>query len=346
MAGELKDDIVTISEQKEGSQIYNKGNYGYPASGGGLYLDLLEATYLLESKRLEVTENGKTISYEDLFKHASAIHDDFDINYMVFRDMRERGFVIKTETGGFDFSVLPRGKTISNSRPEYLVKAISERADFDLRSVIGDSLIAVESGKKLLYAVVDEEGDLTYYVVSSKDHPRGDMAISGGKAVSGDLIKDRVFIFDREDAEMVYANGFFGKMADGVLQLSLMESCYLVKKGLLSVSSSGKSMGIDELTSFSDSVQDEFRSRLTTFTDLRDKGLLVKTGFKYGTHFRVYEKDPDKCHARYLVHSVHGTMTWPEVSRTVRLAHGVKKEILFSSHSGGTKYIEFKRFRP
>jgi len=345
MAGELKDDIVTISEQKEGSQIYNKGNYGYPLSGGGLDLDLLEATYLLESERLDVIENGKEISYEDLFKHASAIHDDFDIRYMVFRDMRERGFIIKTETGDFDFSVFPRGKTISNSRPEYLVKAISERADFDLRSVLLDSLAAAESGKKLLYAVVDEEGDLTYYVVSSKD-PKGDMIIGEEKTVSGDLIKDRVFIFDREESEKVFANGFFGKTADQVLQLSLMESCYLVKKGLLNVSSSGKTIGIDELTNFSDSVQDEFRSRFTTFTDLRDRGLLVKTGFKYGTHFRVYEKDPDKCHARYLVHSVHGTMTWPEVSRTVRLAHGVKKEILFSSHSESMNYTEFKRFRP
>jgi len=345
MAGELKDDIVTISDQKEGCQIYNKGNYGYPMSGGGLDLDLLEATYLLESKRLDVTENGKAISYEDLFKRASAIHDDFDIRYMVFRDMRERGFIIKTETGGFDFSVFPRGKTISNSRPEYLVKAISERADFDLRSVLEDSLTAGSGGKKLLYAVVDEEGDLTYYVVSLKD-PKGDMIVNEEEAVSGDLIKDRVFIFDRTESEKVYANGFFGKMADQVLQLSLIESCYLVKKGLLTVSSSGKKMSIDELIRFSDSVQDEFRSRFITFADLRDKGLLVKTGFKYGTHFRVYEKDPDKCHARYLVHSVHGTMTWPEVSRTVRLAHGVKKEILFSSRSDTMNYIEFKRFRP
>jgi tRNA-intron endonuclease len=105
-------------------------------------------------------------------------------------------------------------------------------------------------------------------------------------------------------------------------------------------------MDIGELIEFSDSVQNGFRTRLTTFTDLRDRGLLVKTGFKYGTHFRMYEKDPDKCHARYLVHSVQDTMTWPEVSRTVRLTHGVKKELLFSVQSEGMRYIEFRRFRP
>jgi tRNA-intron endonuclease len=345
MAGELRDDIVTVSDQKEGCQIYNKGNYGYPLSGGGIDLDLLEATYLLESKRLEVVEDGKNVSFERLFKHASAVHDDFDIRYMVYRDMRERGFVIKTDSGDFDFAVFPRGMTTSNSRPEYMVKAISERAGFDLLSAFGDSKAAEDSRRKLLYAVVDEEGDLTYYAVSTKE-PHGDMAVGGGKPVSGDLIKDRVFVFDPADAETVHGNAFFGKMADQVLQLSLMESCYLMKRGLLNVSSSGKAVGVDELTEFSDSVQNEFRIRLTAFTDLRDRGLLVKTGFKYGTHFRVYEKDPDKCHARYLVHSVRDTMTWPEVSRTVRLTHGVKKEILFSHSSESTKYIEFKRFRP
>ena len=345
MAGELKDDIVTISDQKEGCQIYNKGNYGYPISGGGLDLDLLEATYLLESKRLDVVDKNGTVSFERLFKHASAVNDDFDIRYMVYRDMRERGFIIKTDSGDFDFTVFPRGKTTSNSRPEYMVKAISERAGFDLRSAFADSQASESKGKKLLYAVVDEEGDLTYYVISTKE-PHGDMAVRDGKQVSGELIKDRVFIFDRAGAEAIHSNWFFGKMADQALQLSLMESCYLIRKGLLSVYSSGKKIGADELTEFSDSVQNEFRTRLATFTDLRDRGLLVKTGFKYGTHFRVYEKDPDKCHARYLVHSVKDTMTWPEVSRTVRLTHGVKKEILFSHSSKGISYIEFKRFRP
>ncbi len=63
---------------------------------------------------------------------------------------------------------------------------------------------------------------------------------------------------------------------------------------------------------------------------MKGKGLLVKTGFKYGSHFRAYEGDPSKQHARYLVHAVPEDYTamWPEVSRAVRLAHGVKKEIL------------------
>ena len=54
MPGELKGDSVIVSDQREGSQLYSKGNYGYPLSGGGLELDLTEAVYLAESNRLLV----------------------------------------------------------------------------------------------------------------------------------------------------------------------------------------------------------------------------------------------------------------------------------------------------
>jgi len=77
--------------------------------------------------------------------------------------------------------------------------------------------------------------------------------------------------------------------------------------------------------------------------------MVVKTGFKYGTHFRVYEDDPEKTHARYLVHALPEdySTTWPEMSRAVRLAHGVKKEILFAwVREQGTEYLRLTRVRP
>ena len=54
MPRELVDDTVTVLEQKEASQLHNKGNYGYLLSGGGLELDPAEALYLGESDCLQV----------------------------------------------------------------------------------------------------------------------------------------------------------------------------------------------------------------------------------------------------------------------------------------------------
>lgn len=344
MPGILRDDIVTVDEQKDASTLYNRGNYGYPKSGGALDLDLIEATYLMESKRLEVFSDGRTMTFEEMFDHSSDVHDDFDIRYMVYRDIRQRGFVIKDDPGDFDFLVYPRGKILSNSRPQYAVRAVSERTAFPMSAFADEVDASKERDRQLLYAVVDEEGDLTYYVISSKE-PTGHVAVHEMGKVNGRLIRDRVFIFDTEECERTHTNGFFGKPIEGMLQLSLIESCYLIEKGMLNVRTQDGNVDADMMKGIGADVQNEFPSRLRTFRDLRDRGLLVKTGFKYGTHFRVYEKHPDKCHARYLVHCVSSSpLTWPDISRTVRLAHGVKKEILFSTPSGG--YVEFRRFRP
>ena len=67
------------------------------------------------------------------------------------------------------------------------------------------------------------------------------------------------------------------------------------------------------------------------------------------TRLPVYEDNPDKIHARFLVHCIpeDHTTTWPEMSRAVRLAHGVKKEILFAwVRPQGTEYLRLARVRP
>jgi tRNA-intron endonuclease len=174
-------------------------------------------------------------------------------------------------------------------------------------------------------------------------------AADGTKA-EGKLIRDRVFVFDEDQASSVRSSGAFGKTVGNVLQLSLIETCYLMSKDVIASvrTEGGKKMKASDMIKFGRSAQDEFDLRLKAFTDMRDSGLVVKTGFKYGTHFRVYENDPDACHARFLVHAVDGsrTLMWPEISRAVRLAHGVKKEILFCRIGEAAEYLEFKRFRP
>ena len=218
MSGELKEDSVIIKSQKEGSQLYNRGNHGYPMSGGGLELDLIEALYLLESKRLEVVNEGQPMTFEELFNHASSILDNFDINYLVSRDLKSRGFVVRTESGTFDLSVFPRGMTMSNSRPIYMVRAVSERTAFDIATYTGEVSETEDRGKELLYGVVDEEGDVTYYKMSHRD-PKGEI-MPGDKVerTQGRLIRDRIFVFDPADSMILRESGFYGKMIENVLQ--------------------------------------------------------------------------------------------------------------------------------
>lgn len=347
MSGLLKKDCVVIKDQKEASQLYNKGNYGYPVSGGGSELDFFEATYLLESGRIEIKKGKTEISFEEIFKHSSETVPDFDVKYIVYRDLRARGFVVKAESGDFDLSVFPRGKTMSNSRPEYLVRTVSERTAFDIGKYTGEISETERKNKHLLYGLVDEEGDITYYVMSHRD-PKGKAKNKECKeTIKGYLNEGRVFVFDENDSYNIRKNGYYGKTIGNILQLSILESYYLVQRKELEVYSGEKKVSLAFLKKIAE-TQDEFSLRLKAFSDARERGLVVKTGFKYGTHFRAYEGSPDKCHARYLIHAVSASNTtmWPEISRAVRLAGGVKKEFLFCRVGKKIEYLEFKWFRP
>ncbi len=350
MAGILSDDIVEVRDQSEGSRLYTRGNFGYPRSGGGVDLDLIEATYLLESRRLEVVGPEGAMSFDELFTHSATVVEGFDIKYLVYRDLRQRGFIVKFESGDYDISVFPRGKTMSNSRPEFMVRAVSERNAIDIATFVRQVSEVKGRNRKLLYGVVDEEGDLTYYIMNIRDPAGKIFPEPMSRKPQGRLIRDRVFVFDCEDAEALRDYGFYGKSMVDCLQLSLIEACHLVGKGRLAVTDQdGGVLTFDDLLERGEADQDEFRIRYLVFSDLRERGLVVKTGFKYGTHFRVYQASPDDCHARYLVHAVDddGLRMWPEISRTVRLSGGVKKEILFGRiRKGSVEYLEFKWFKP
>ena len=351
MAGILLADRVEVREQSEGSRLYTRGNFGYPRSGGGVDLDLVEAVYLTECRRLEVvTPEGEPVHFEELLCRAAAEFEGFDIKYMVYRDLRNRGFVVKIESGDYDISVFPRGKTMSNSRPEFMVRTVSERNAVGIAGLVRQVSDVSERRKKLLYGVVDEEGDLTYYTLDLRD-PSGRVYPEPMSAKPvGRLVRDRVFVFDRGHSEALRDYGYYGKSMSEALQLSLIESVHLMGKGRLTVlDQDDNPVTFDDLMEFGERIQDEFRIRYLVYSDLRERGLVVKTGFKYGTHFRVYQTSPDDSHARYLVHAVteDGLRMWPEISRTVRLSGGVKKEILFGLvRRNRVEYLEFRWFKP
>ena len=89
--------------------------------------------------------------------------------------------------------------------------------------------------------------------------------------------------------------------------------------------------------------------RFTVFSDLKRRGLIVKTGFKFGAHFRAYTKKPDDIHAEFLIHVIEYNFSsiWAEISRAVRLAHSVNKEIIFARvYDHEIDYIKLGRLRP
>ncbi len=350
MAGELAEDRVVVADAAEGSALYNRGFFGRPLPGGGVELNLLEAVYLVEADRLDVRRQGRAVSAREMFRAAGAAVDSFEIRYLVYRDLRQRGYVVEARGGPVDFQVYPRGGAPKKTPSKYWVRALSERAVFDLAELLERAEEAAGVRKTLLLGLVDEESDLTYYSVREA-HPRGHRPKDARKnRIVVHFLGDRAVVIDEEDGKALHAAGFFGKMIGRRLQLSLLETAYLLKEGLVEVrnAETDRPIRLARLVSEARAIQPDFELRLRAYEDLTDRGVISKTGFKYGSHFRAYEGDPETHHAKYLVHVVPKGHrgAWPEISRAVRLAHGVKKQILFGEVGPGVRYVKLERVRP
>ncbi len=162
MDSEISGNIVIIKDKK-GTKLHEKSHYGN-MSEEGLQLSLIEALYLAEKEKIKILENGKEISLEEMFKLIRK--EDLFSKYLVFKDLRNRGYIVKTGFKyGSEFRLYERGKSPGDGHSDYLVKVISE--DYEIKTSDFSSYVRVAHGvnKKLLFAVVDEENDITYYNV-------------------------------------------------------------------------------------------------------------------------------------------------------------------------------------
>lgn len=349
--GRLEDGRVIVADERAASQLHNKGSHGTPLPGGGLDLSMLEAAYLLEAGRLSVEGgDGASVSLEELVSRGGLADPAFEVRYLVYRDMRDRGYLVRpSTTGGVDFDVFPRGSSHRDPARQWLL-AVSERTSFETEAFLDLLDRAQRFERKVLIGVVDEEGDVTHYQAQLREMT-GTLLPEATGRLAGWAFGDRVLAFDLEGAEGLAPPGHLGRRTGELHQLSLIEAAHLVEKGNLDLrdASTGEPLPQEAFLSRVRSHRPDFDLRYRVYSDLRTRGLVVKTGFKYGTHFRAYDREPGSNHARFLIHAVPRDMetSWPELSRAVRLAHGVRKEMVFGAADGrGVQYLKLRRVRP
>jgi len=97
-----------------------------------------------------------------------------------------------------------------------------------------------------------------------------------------------------EDVKSSLKSRDFGEERDTRLELSLFEALFLVESKNFDVISFEKS-GKQKKLNFEDilkaaSSEENFYSKYKVYKDLKMRGLVTKTGFKFGADFRVYER--------------------------------------------------------
>lgn len=116
--------------------------------------------------------------------------------------------------------------------------------------------------------------------------------------------------------------GFYKSKAGSLYLLDLYEGLYLKEKGILKT---------EDVPKMDEKILDTY----TIFKDWREKGFVLKTGFKFGGDFRIYF--PGTTPNRFS-HSKHVLRVFPrnykipakEMAYSLRVAHGVKKTYILA----------------
>lgn len=344
MDGEVRGDEVHVGGDAR-QRFHDSRGYGYPLDRNEIALSCVEAAHLLLRGDLDHVDGM------DFRAFLAAQSTGFGARFLVYADLRDRGFYLSpardpwtpdvpgeaadaTDTDvadGHDFVVYPRGKGPGDGEVKYRVRVVGERTQ-----------LPAEDLAPVVLAVVDEESDITYFDVESAE-PTGDATADPGAPARGVLLDDRVFVW--EPADSLHHEGFYGQHLGGrssdqdALQLSLLEAAYLAATGALTFTDGESAAGsrtVEDVVDRGRAVEgDRFDRRLRVYRALRDRGLVPKTGYKFGADFRVYEtvnSVDDLGHSTMLVRALpHDHAFDPrDVALDVRLAHGVRKRMVFA----------------
>ena len=148
-------------------------------------------------------------------------------------------------------------------------------------------------------------------------------------------------IDDDETAKALYGHAWFGQWATykaeqrGRLgKLDIYETLFLMKHAGLKLQNANEK----EVMKLALERRPDFRSLYEIYEDWRLQGFVLKTGFKFGTHFRIYFPGASPLKGEKWMHSQHVLHVFPRASRllisewarAIRVAHSVRKTFILA----------------
>ena len=177
---DLEEDVIeepadAIFDGKKGyvgssdaDRISQQGFYGNRTDDNRLELEPVELLHLIERKRLVVKRpDGGSIGPDFIVSELLDEDPDLWTRYLVFRDLRSRGYAVRQGFGsGIGFRVYSRGDKPGTASASQLVYVLKEGVPISLSDLDMVTQTAAGSRKKLVFALVDQNGEVNFYRVA------------------------------------------------------------------------------------------------------------------------------------------------------------------------------------
>ena len=119
-------------------------------------------------------------------------------------------------------------------------------------------------------------------------------------------------------------------------KLDVYETLFLMERGVLYLDNISRK----DLVKHATTRRGDFPKLYEVYKDWRERGYVIKTGFKFGTHFRVYfpgarpikEGSKEWVHSKHVIHVFpkDSTLLISEWARAIRVAHSVRKTFILA----------------
>ncbi|MHA1590768.1 MAG: tRNA-intron lyase [Candidatus Njordarchaeales archaeon] len=159
--------------------VYKKANpywRAFLANGYGKdhgeYIELhpVEALYLINTGKLEVLRDDETVPHDDLFMLFSRKKENLWELYTIYKDLRSKGFIILVSDDQLlPFLMLPKGSTVFDNEPFAAIMIAESFRAIKLEELAKAVEKCKEKNRKLIIAIMDEIGDITYYIAEVEE---------------------------------------------------------------------------------------------------------------------------------------------------------------------------------
>jgi tRNA-intron endonuclease len=171
---EFIENFLVVWDLESSSKLFKMGYYGKPLGipkpkiavfNTPLVLDLMEGLYLTENKIIKVEEKSrKQLGIAELKKRARQLYDDFDQKYVVYRDLRNHGFIVTPGIKyGCDFAVYKHGPGLEHA--PYMVSVKKGSEDVTATDIVKAGRLATTVRKRFIVAVPEPKSRNVEYLI-------------------------------------------------------------------------------------------------------------------------------------------------------------------------------------
>jgi tRNA-intron endonuclease len=167
----IESDTVIIWDDRIGSILYAMGFFGKPlglrkAKPGKLnrplVLSLFDVHYLLEHEKILVEIDGKVVIQDEFISYASEIYEDFNRKYMVYRFLREKGYIVRPGMKfGSDFVIYEHGPGLDHSK--WVVHVENAATKIRAINIVRAGRLAASVKKKYLISTITKDDQPVFF---------------------------------------------------------------------------------------------------------------------------------------------------------------------------------------